>query len=617
MADRKKAAGKTRQVVKKKKVSQKKATSVTVEDIEPATTNNLLESEDDDSEENKDVFDWAGEEHDESDDLSEDDYDLVKQSKLIEEKRRKIEEEAEAELEENREGDDEGFRLPEHVLTKDDLTTTAALGEVSHRIQQIVTVLGSFNNLREPNRSRTDYIDQLKADIQTYYGYSPWLTNMIMNLFKPSEAVEFLEANEQPRPVTIRVNTIKAKRRDVAGTLINRGVNLDPIKWSTVGLQIFDSQVPIGATPEYLTGQYMLQGASSFLPVMALGAREKERILDMCAAPGGKSTYIAAEMKNTGLLVANDFKKDRTKSLAANIYRMGVRNAIITNFDGRKFGNIMSGFDRVLLDAPCTGLGVITRDPSVKITRTFDDVRQCSHMQKELLLAAIDIISMKSKEGRVVVYSTCSIAIEENEEVVNYALKKRDVRLVDAGLPFGQPGFIRFRNSRFHPSLKHTRRFYPHANNMDGFFVAKLIKLSNEKKTGKQDKEEGEENEDGSDFDSAENSDFEEGEKSDMEGKGEDVEAAEGEEEAQEDVDMQDDADVGGQEDGEEDGSGQEEAEEEEDDDEEEEDEEVVIASKKKNKKSNSETVVKISPSVIRKRKRPTHKVIWEYFSQE
>ena len=85
---------------------------------------------------------------------------------------------------------------------------------------------------------------------------------------------------------------MKTRRRDLAQALINRGVNLDPIKWSKVGLQVYDSQVPIGATPEYLAGQYMLQGASSFLPVMALGPVEKERVLDMCAAPGGKTTYI-------------------------------------------------------------------------------------------------------------------------------------------------------------------------------------------------------------------------------------------------------------------------------------------------------------------------------------
>lgn len=101
-----------------------------------------------------------------------------------------------------------------------------------------------------------------------------------------------MEANETPRPVTIRTNSLKTRRKDLAQALIARGVNLDPIKWSKVGLQVFESQVPIGATPEYLAGHYMVQSASSFLPVMALEPKEKERILDMCAAPGGKTTFI-------------------------------------------------------------------------------------------------------------------------------------------------------------------------------------------------------------------------------------------------------------------------------------------------------------------------------------
>jgi ribosomal RNA methyltransferase Nop2 len=107
------------------------------------------------------------------------------------------------------------------------------------------------------------------------------------------QIIEFLEANEVDRPITIRTNTLKTRRRDLAQALINRGVNLDPIgKWSKVGLLVYDSQVPIGATPEYLAGHYLLQGASSFLPVMALAPQEHEKILDMAAAPGGKTTYI-------------------------------------------------------------------------------------------------------------------------------------------------------------------------------------------------------------------------------------------------------------------------------------------------------------------------------------
>ena len=212
---------------------------------------------------------------------------------------------------------------------------------------------------------------------------------------------------------------------------------------------------------------------------MALAPQENERILDMSAAPGGKASHIAALMKNTGVLFANDVNSDRTKAIVGNFHRLGVVNSVITCMDGRKFPTIMKGFDRVLLDAPCSGTGVIAKDQSVKINKDEQDIQRCYNLQRELLLAAIDCLNAKSESGGYLVYSTCSILPEENEWVVDYALKKRNVKLVDTGLDFGTEGFTNFRQFRFHPSMKLTKRFYPHAHNMDGFFVAKFKKFSN------------------------------------------------------------------------------------------------------------------------------------------
>jgi ribosomal RNA methyltransferase Nop2 len=133
--------------------------------------------------------------------------------------------------------------------------------------------------------------------------------------------VEFLEANEKPRPVTIRTNTLKTRRSDLVKTLTGRGVNLQPIEWSKTALQVYESTVPIGATPEYLAGHYMLQSASSMTAVMALDPQPNERVLDMAAAPGGKTTYICQLLKNTGMVFANDVNPSRLTSLVANIHR--------------------------------------------------------------------------------------------------------------------------------------------------------------------------------------------------------------------------------------------------------------------------------------------------------
>jgi ribosomal RNA methyltransferase Nop2 len=187
---------------------------------------------------------------------------------------------------------------------------------------------------------------------------------------------------------------------------------------------------------------------------------------------------MAAMMKNTGIVVANDPNKARAKGLIGNIHRLGCRNVIVSNYDAREFPKPMGGFDRVLLDAPCSGTGVIGKDPSVKTNKTELDFMQLPHLQKQLLLAAIDSVNHASKTGGYIVYSTCSVTVEENEQVVNYALSRRpNVRLVDTGLTFGKEGFTSYMGKKFDPSLSRTRRFYPHSLNVDGFYVAKFQKI--------------------------------------------------------------------------------------------------------------------------------------------
>ncbi|KAK2066040.1 NOL1/NOP2/sun family putative RNA met [Colletotrichum caudatum] len=347
------------------------------------------------------------------------------------------------------------------------------------RITENIRVLDDFANLHEEGRSRVEYVSQLIKDICAYYGYSEYLAEKLFNLFSPREAFAFFEANESARPVVIRTNTLRTHRRDLAQALISRGVTLEPVgKWSKVGLQIFESNVPLGATPEYLAGYYILQAASSFLPVMALEPQENERVLDMAAAPGGKTTHMAAMMKNTGVIVANDPSKKRAKGLIGNIHRLGARNVVVSNYDAREFPKPMGGFDRVLLDAPCSGTGVIAKDASVKTNKTERDFMLLPHMQKQLVLAAIDSVNHHSKTGGYIVYSTCSVTVEENEAVVQYALSRRpNVRLVDTNLPFGREGFTSYMGKKFDPSLKLTRRYYPHTYNVDGFFVAKFQKF--------------------------------------------------------------------------------------------------------------------------------------------
>lgn len=256
-----------------------------------------------------------------------------------------------------------GDRLPED------------LSLIKQRISDVLFVLADFKNRRDTERSRAEYLDILKQDLCVYYNYNEYLMEKLMHLFNHEELKEFLEASEVQRPLTIRTNTLKTRRRDLAQALINLGVNVDPIaKWSKVGLVVYDSQVPIGATPQYLAGHYMLQGAASMLPVMALAPQQDEKVLDLCAAPGGKTSHIASIMKNTGIIFANDANKDRTKAIVGNLHRLGVNNAVVCNYDGRVFPKVMTGFDRVLCDAPCSGTGVIAKDPMVKTNKVCVEI---------------------------------------------------------------------------------------------------------------------------------------------------------------------------------------------------------------------------------------------------
>jgi len=444
------------------------------------------DNDEDMSEDETDGDDFQSEDEDDDDD----EMDIEKQAKKLEAKQAKMLADADKELKMNFHETDK-FVLPSGQEIEKE-TAAPDLQLVQGRIKEVLHVLTAFKERRTEGIDRKTYMNRLKKDLCLYYSYNEFMVEKFLQIFPVGEIVEVLEANEVQRPVTIRTNSLKTRRRDLAQALISRGVNLDPVgKWSKVGLVVYSATVPLGATPEYLAGHYILQGASSLLPVMALAPQEGERILDMAAAPGGKTTHIAALLKNTGMVLANDANRSRCKAVVGNLHRLGITNTVVCTHDGRSLPKVMTGFDRVLLDAPCSGTGVISKDPSAKTSKGDQDIHLCSHLQKELVLAGMDCLDAKSSTGGYLVYSTCSVLPEENENVVNYLLKKRHCKLVETGLDFGVDGFTKYREMRYHPSMSLCKRYYPHSHNMDGFFVAKIKKLSNKIPNQDEKKEEG------------------------------------------------------------------------------------------------------------------------------
>ena len=210
------------------------------------------------------------------------------------------------------------------------------------------------------------------------------------------------------------------------------------------------------------------------IPPLALEPKPHEMVLDMCASPGSKTTQIAQYMKNTGLLIANDFTGDRMKPLGINIQRMGMTNAILTKMYGQWFAKKDIVFDKILVDAPCSGTGTVRK--SLKTLRMWNPImiERLAATQKKLILTAFDIL----KPGGTMVYSTCSTEPLENEGVVSYLLENRKAELeeIEINLKKSEP-IYEFERQKFNPEVKKVIRIWPQDNNTEGFFVAKIRKL--------------------------------------------------------------------------------------------------------------------------------------------
>ena len=329
---------------------------------------------------------------------------------------------------------------------------------------RLLALLGVFVVTMKPSTA---------AQLAQKYGYLEYMVERYLHLFG-ADTEAFLIGNDMALPKTLRVNTLVTSPKELVARLSRKGVILESVEGLPYAFQVQQSQVPIGATTEYLQGHYMLQSPASMWAVEALAPRSEAVVVDMCAAPGGKTTLIAQLMNNNGALLATDINRNRTRSLRSNLSRMQITNSLVMRTDATQLPDLGVQADAVLLDAPCTGEGLIPLDPSRKRSRTADDLTQLALLQKKLLLAGIAIL----KEGGVIVYATCSFAPEENEEIIDYALKQGSIRIIETGLPVGAPGFTSPFQTELDSSLRLARRFYPYQHQMEGFFICKLEKLA-------------------------------------------------------------------------------------------------------------------------------------------
>ena len=323
--------------------------------------------------------------------------------------------------------------------------------------------------------TETKYSDKI-LELAERYNYSPFMIKQIMINF-PDEHLAVINAfNRQPRE-TIRVNTLKITPKKLQKLLENKRFRVKPTQFD-YAFQVDSSQTRIGLgnTHEYLQGFYYIQSLASMVPVHLLYPEPGENILDMCAAPGSKTTQIGQFLNQQGIIIAVDNKESRIKSLSSNVKRMGINNCVIFPYDSSQLSSKLTPTfipDKILLDAPCTGSGIIRLDPTIKKARNNLNINRMVQIQKKLLKTAIDIL----KPGGLLMYSTCSFHYQENEGVIADMLKKyKNIEIIEPNEDVGHPGFDNIDNKIFGIELLKTRRIYPNRDDLDAFFYCLLKK---------------------------------------------------------------------------------------------------------------------------------------------
>jgi len=276
-------------------------------------------------------------------------------------------------------------------------------------------------------------------------------------------------------PKTFRVNTLKASKIIVQERFEEYGIDLKQVPWYSDAFISQDNS--IGNTLENFLGYIYIQELTSMLPPLVLKEelRNSEFIFDGCAAPGSKTTQLAALMNNKGTIIANDIDYNRIRALKFNIEKTGSLNIIITNLDLRLFPE-KNSFNIVLVDVPCSSEGTIRKNPTMlsKWSNQKKRIPGYANLQQQLIVKAFNLL----KPGGCLVYSTCTFAPEENEGVINWLLENHLASIERINIPKMKlsPGILEYNGKQFNSEIKKTVRIWPHHNDTDGFFIAKVRK---------------------------------------------------------------------------------------------------------------------------------------------
>ena len=357
-------------------------------------------------------------------------------------------------------------RVPEHVAVAETIKILKR-----RRGQWVVNFVNAI--LRELARKKDDIpLPPREMDPVSYlcvrYSYPRWLVERWLARFGEAETEALLEAGNERPVLVVRVNTLRLTREQLLIYLKSEIPEVAPCKYSPDGLALHGFQGRITTLKAFKVGWLQVQDEASQLVSYLVAPRPGERILDACAGVGGKTTHLAQLMRNTGRLYALDVLPWRLERLKENAARLGVTNIEVLTADATRAIETLGGkfFDRILVDAPCTGTGVIRRHPDIKWARGPEDLIRVPEKQLNLLKSLAPLL----KKGGVMVYATCSLEPEENEEVIARFLEEvPGFEVESAAKVLPEP-------ARALVDEKGFMRTYPHRHGLDGFFGARLRK---------------------------------------------------------------------------------------------------------------------------------------------
>lgn len=310
-----------------------------------------------------------------------------------------------------------------------------------------------------------DPLSEPAGSIAACHSQPTWLAEHWLNQLGSEEATRLAEASSQQPPLTLRINSLRTARADLLQEFEKQGIEAAPCRFSPDGITVAGRHAII-SLPGFDSGLFAVQDEASQLAGLLLGAEPGEMIWDACAAPGGKTGHIAQQMDDRGKLIATDISRSKLTVLQENARRLGLHCLTTSVADLHQPDTLPESlFDRILLDAPCSGLGVIRRNPEAKWRLNSGDITRLAAVQKTLIKNAASLL----KPGGTLLYSTCSTSVEENEEVVE------DFLLYHSN-------FVLENLNDLFPAWKELFEFYgmfrawPHRHNMDGFFAARIRK---------------------------------------------------------------------------------------------------------------------------------------------